>query len=75
MVPDSPLHESVEFKADAEESLLLFATTLADIADIVRAEGTLPPSFINQLFRAAHSLKGLASQGEPEIQHHRSSSQ
>lgn len=61
MVPDSPLHESVEFKADAEESLLLFATTLADIADIVRAEGTLPPSFINQLFRAAHSLKGLAS--------------
>lgn len=54
-------HDAADFLADAEESLVSFATTLADVTDIVRADAPVPAPLVNQLFRSAHSLKGLAA--------------
>ena len=53
-------HKAVqEFLAEAEEIVEQFGSELADLADIADG-GELNPDLLNSIFRAAHSLKGLA---------------
>jgi len=49
-----------EFVSEAEEILERLQTDLADLADARAAQRELDPELVNRLFRAAHSLKGLA---------------
>ena len=53
-------HKAVkEFLAEAEEIVDQFGSELADLADMADS-GELSPDLLNSIFRAAHSLKGLA---------------
>ena len=53
-------HKAVkEFLAEAEEIVDQFGSELADLADMAES-GELSPDLLNSIFRAAHSLKGLA---------------
>jgi two-component system chemotaxis sensor kinase CheA len=53
-------HKAVkEFLAEAEEIVDQLGTELADLADMADS-GELSPDLLNSIFRAAHSLKGLA---------------
>jgi two-component system chemotaxis sensor kinase CheA len=49
-----------EFVSEAEEILERMRLDLADLADGEAAGGEADPELVNQLFRSAHSLKGLA---------------
>lgn len=49
-----------EFLSEAEDLLERLRSGLADLADSVSAEEPPAPDVLNGLFRAAHSLKGLA---------------
>lgn len=48
-----------EFLAEAEEIVDQLGSELADLADMADS-GDLSPDLLNSIFRAAHSLKGLA---------------
>jgi two-component system chemotaxis sensor kinase CheA len=48
-----------EFLAEAEEIVEQLGSELADLADMADS-GELNPELLNSIFRAAHSLKGLA---------------
>jgi two-component system chemotaxis sensor kinase CheA len=48
-----------DFLAEAEEIVEQLGTELADLADMADS-GDLAPDLLNSIFRAAHSLKGLA---------------
>ncbi|MBC8017409.1 MAG: chemotaxis protein CheA, partial [Verrucomicrobia bacterium] len=53
-------HKAVkEFLAEAEEIVDQLGSELADLADMADS-GDLSPDLLNSIFRAAHSLKGLA---------------
>jgi len=53
-------HKAIkEFLAEAEEVVEQLGTELADLADMADS-GELDPELLNSIFRAAHSLKGLA---------------
>ena len=53
-------HKAVkEFLAEAEEIVEQLGSELADLADMADS-GDLSPDLLNSIFRAAHSLKGLA---------------
>jgi two-component system, chemotaxis family, sensor kinase CheA len=53
-------HKAVkEFLAEAEEVVDQLGSELADLADMADS-GELDPELLNSIFRAAHSLKGLA---------------
>jgi two-component system chemotaxis sensor kinase CheA len=49
-----------EFVSEAEEILERMRGDLADLADARGPEREVDPDLVNRLFRAAHSLKGLA---------------
>jgi two-component system chemotaxis sensor kinase CheA len=53
-------HKAIkEFLAEAEEVVEQLGSELADLADMADS-GELDPDLLNSIFRAAHSLKGLA---------------
>jgi two-component system chemotaxis sensor kinase CheA len=53
-------HKAVqEFLAEAEEIVEQLGSELSDLADMAEG-GELNPDLLNSIFRAAHSLKGLA---------------
>jgi len=49
-----------EFVSEAEEILERMRGDLSDLADQRAEDGDVDPDLVNSLFRAAHSLKGLA---------------
>jgi two-component system chemotaxis sensor kinase CheA len=61
-----------DFLAEAEEIVEQLATELADLSDMAEC-GELNPDVLNSIFRAAHSLKGLAGMfsfsGVAELSH------
>jgi two-component system chemotaxis sensor kinase CheA len=63
-----------EFVSEAEEILERMRDGLSDLADQQTNSGEADPEVINQLFRSAHSLKGLSGMfgfdGLGELAHH-----
>jgi two-component system chemotaxis sensor kinase CheA len=63
-----------EFVSEAEEILERMSQDLADLADQRGREGEVDPDLVNNIFRSAHSLKGLAGMfgldGIGELAHH-----
>lgn len=63
-----------EFVSEAEEILERMNEDLADLADQRGGAGEVDPDLVNNIFRSAHSLKGLAGMfgldGIGELAHH-----
>jgi len=57
--PRQPSDAARDFLAEAEEIVEELGSQLADLADMAE-QGSWDPDLLNAIFRAAHSLKGLA---------------
>ncbi len=57
--PRQPSDAARDFLAEAEEIVEELGNQLADLADMAE-QGSWDPDLLNAIFRAAHSLKGLA---------------